>query len=275
MRITIQQKARGRWLNLALLTFILSLTAFAPAVPAQQGNTTYLEGTVLWQQTSGERRALSYQAFALARMMLDRDLRMNRRSKMKRAIIVDVDETILDNSPFQAWSVTHNRPYESQRWTEWCNRAVATAVPGALEFLLYAKSRGVRVFYDSNRKQVEREGTATNLKKVGFPEVNEQTLLVKTDPKSSSKEPRRMAISSRYHVVLLMGDDLNDFSNVFENSKTVSSRNDAVERYQKQFGTRFIVLPNPMYGHWEDAIYGEGKLTEAEKAEKRRKALKD
>jgi len=276
MRITIQQKARGRRLNLALLTFIISLTAFVPAAAQQtQVDNTYLEAAVLWQQSSGERRALSYQTFALARILLDRDLRTNRRSKMKRAIIVDVDDTVLDNSGFQAWRIRNRRPYDEQEWTEWCNRAVATAVPGAVEFLRYANSRGVRVFYISNRKQVEKEGTATNLKQLGFPEVNEQTLLVKTDSKSSSKEPRRVAISSKYKVVLLMGDDLNDFAEVFENSRTGSARIDAVERNKAQFGARFIVLPNPMYGHWEDAIYGEGRLTAAEKAAKRKSMLKE
>jgi 5'-nucleotidase (lipoprotein e(P4) family) len=277
MRIMIQQKARGRWLSLALLTFIVSLTAFAPVVVAQQtqADNTYLEAAVLWQQSSGERRALSYQTFTLARMLLDRDLRANRRSKMKRAIIVDVDDTVLDNSAFEAWMIRNHRPYESSSWTDWCNRAEATAVPGAVEFLRYANSRGVRVFYITNRKLVEKDGTATNLKKVGFPEVNEQTLLVRTDPKSSSKEPRRLSVSSRYRVVLLMGDDLNDFAEVFETSKSLNTRIDATERNKAQFGARFIVLPNPMYGHWEDAIYGEGKLTAAEKAEKRRNALKE
>lgn len=277
MKTNLQRKACARWFNLALLTLILSLTAFAPVVAGQQSqvDNTYLEAAVLWQQSSGERRALSYQTFTLARMLLDRDLRMNRRSKMKRAVIVDVDETVLDNSAFQAWMIKNHRPYEAQSWTEWCNRAVATAVPGAVEFLRYANSRGVRVFYITNRKLTEKEGTATNLKKVGFPEVNEQTLLVSTDPKSSSKEPRRLSISSRYRVVLLMGDDLNDFAEVFETSKTVSTRDDAVVRNKAQFGARFIVLPNPMYGHWEDAIYGEGRLTAGEKAEKRLKALKE
>jgi 5'-nucleotidase (lipoprotein e(P4) family) len=277
MRITIQQKARGRWLNLTLLTFIISLTAFAQQVAAQQtqADNTYLEAAVLWQQSSGERRALSYQSFALARMLLDRDRRANRRSKMKRAIIVDVDDTVLDNSAFEAWMIRNHRPYEAQSWTEWCNRAAATSVPGAVEFLRYANSRGVRVFYITNRKLIEKDGTATNLKKVGFPEVTEETLLVRTDPKSSSKEPRRLSISSRYRVVLLMGDDLNDFAEVFERSKTVSTRIDATERNRAQFGTRFIVLPNPMYGHWEDAIYGEGKMTAAEKIEKRRNALRE
>ena len=240
----------------------------APAVASH-----YNESAVLWQQSSGERNALSYQAFALARMLLDRDLVRPR--KARRAVVVDVDETVLDNSRYQAQLILANQVYGSATWTAWCNRAEASAVPGAVEFLRYANARGVRVFYITNRKDAEKDGTARNLKQLGFPEVNDQTLLVRTDPKSSSKEPRRLSVASRYHIVLLMGDDLNDFTEVFEQSRTVASRLDAVEKSKREFGRRFIVLPNPMYGHWEDAIYGEGKLSEAEKEVKRRKALKN
>lgn len=276
MRLIDNRKRTLQTSGLLLFALTCLVSAFGQTASQQtQADNTHLEAAVLWQQSSGERRALSYQTFTLARMLLDRDLRANRLGKMKRAIIVDVDDTVLDNAAFEAGLIRNHRPYKSSSWTEWCNRAEATAVPGAVEFLRYANSRGVRVFYITNRELVEKDGTATNLKKAGFPEVNEQTLLVRTDPKSSSKEPRRISVSSRYRVVMLMGDDLNDFAEVFENSKSVSTRIDATERNKAQFGTRFIVLPNPMYGHWEDAIYGEGKLTAAEKAQKRRNALKE
>jgi 5'-nucleotidase (lipoprotein e(P4) family) len=208
-------------------------------------------------------------------MLLDRDLRMNRRNRMPRAIIVDLDETIIDNSRYEARLVKEGVPYTSQSYTDWINLAECEAVPGALAFLRYADARGVRVFYITNRKQIEREGTARNLHKLGFPRVNDETLLVKPEGESLSKEPRRQAVSAKYHVVLLMGDDLNDFAAVFENSMTVDSRNESVEQNKAQFGTRFIVLPNPMYGDWESAIYGYNlKLPAAEKAEKRKSALK-
>lgn len=225
-------------------------------------------------QSSGERNALCYQAFALARMVLDRNLRMNRLPRMQRAIIVDLDETILDNSRYEAHLIKERQNYP-KGWTEWINHADATAVPGAVEFLRYAASRRVRVFYVTNRKEIEKEGTARNLKKLGFPEVNDETLLVRTDQNTDSKEARRQAISAKYQVVLLMGDDLNDFAEVFEKSKTVDSRIEAVERFKAQFGTRFIMLPNPMYGDWENSIYNYNfKLTEAEKAAKRSRQLK-
>src|SRR5258707_4249371 len=266
-----------RWLtriSVALLTLFAVVS-----VPGQQrqepADNTYIEGAVLWQQASGERRALSYQAFTLARMMLDRDLRMNRGNRKPRAVIVDLDETILDNSRFEGMLLQKRVNYNQKDWTDWCNRAEASAVPGAIEFLRYAASRGVTVFYITNRNDSQKQGTATNLKKLGFPKVNDQTLLVQTDLKNSTKEPRRQQVGSRFDVVLLMGDDLNDFSDVFENSKTIESRIAAADRYKSEFGKRFIMLPNPMYGNWESAIYGYNfKLTEADKAEKRRSLLK-
>src|SRR5258707_556552 len=266
-----------RWLtriSVALLTLFAVVS-----VPGQQrqepADNTYIEGAVLWQQASGERRALSYQAFALARLMLDRDLRMNRRHGKPRAVIVDLDETILDNGLNEGMQVRNHVNFNQKDWTDWVNRAEATAVPGSVEFLNYAAARGVTVFYITNRNDIQKQGTATNLKNLGFPNVNDQTLLVQTDPKNSSKEPRRQSVGARYRIVLLMGDDLNDFAKVFEDSKTVESRIAASEQFKNEFGKRFIMLPNAMDGDWESAIYGYNfKLSEAEKATKRKSQLK-
>jgi len=260
-------------LALVLLPLLYSLNAIAqaPTEPAQNG---YIEGAVLWQQSSGERRALSYQAFALARMMLDRDLRMNRRLRKPRGVIVDLDETILDNGLNEGMQVKNHVNFNQKDWTAWINRAEATAVPGSVEFLNYAASRGVAVFYITNRNDIQKAGTAANLQKLGFPNVNDQTLLVQTDPKDSSKEPRRQSVGAKYRIVLLMGDDLNDLAKVFEDSKTVASRIAASDRFKNEFGKRFIMLPNAMYGNWEQAIYEYNKLSEEEKAAKRKKQLK-
>jgi 5'-nucleotidase (lipoprotein e(P4) family) len=273
MNVVVHSKTPGPWFALALLILTLSSNAIAQSTqpPADR---EYEVGATLWQQSSGEKRALAYQAFALARMMLDRDL--SHRGRMKRALIVDIDETILDNSAHEVWQIKNQRAFSAKEWTEWCNRAAAVAVPGAVEFLRYATSRGVRVFYITNRKDIEKEGTARNLKKLGFPEVTDETLLIRTDPDTSSKEQRRLAVGRKYRIVLLMGDDLNDFAEVFEKSTTVASRIEAAERNKDQFGVRFILLPNPMYGHWEDVINGDMKgLTEEQKAARRRSLLRD
>jgi len=258
-------------LAVALLSYsLLSASVFAQ----QKADNTYIEAATLWQQTAGEARAVQYQTYLLARLLLDRDLR-NHRIRGRRAIIVDVDETILDNSRYQGMLIKKGVNYP-EGWTEWCNRAEATAIAGAVDFLRYAHSRGVRVFYVTNRKIAEKDGTSRNLKQLGFPEVNDETLLVRTDTASDTKEPRRQAIASHYHVVLLMGDNLNDFSDVFEKSKTVASRLEATEKNRSQFGTRFIVLPNSMYGDWENAIYDYNfDLSSDQKQQKRRALLKD
>ncbi len=276
MKLINRMDVKRAWLYVTLLILASSLNAAAQTpAPAAQADNQYQEGAIVWTQTSGEARALAYQAFNLARMMLDRDLRLNRRGRMKRAIVVDADETVLDNSRFQATLLKNRRNYDAQSWTDWVNRAEAEAVPGAVEFLRYAASKGVRVFYITNRRLAEKQGTATNLKKLGFPDVSDETLLVRTDASSSSKEARRQSVSAKYRIVLLMGDNLNDFAEVFDKSRTIADRLAAVERNKEQFGTRFIVLPNVMYGDWESAVYEyNNKLSDEERAARRRNVLK-
>lgn len=268
------KKARSTrfWLLLLLVSFCPSyIPAQTASQPADKENEVL---AILWQQVSGERRALCYQAFALARMLLDRDLR-NRRLRMRRAIIVDIDETILDTSTYEARNVKERKGYPDG-WVEWMQRAQGKAVPGAVEFLNYANSHGVRVFYVSNRIPLGREATARNLTRLGFPAVNDQTLLLRDDPARESKTARRNAIAAKYHVVLLMGDDLNDFADVFEKSKTIAARIAITDEYKSEFGTHFVVLPNPMYGNWANALYEYNfTLSEQQKAEKRRSWLKD
>lgn len=250
----------------------LSLTMVS-AASAQKVDNEHQVGGILWTQTSGEWTALAYQAFALARMRLDQDLRASRNRRIRRAVIVDVDETVIDNSPYQAMTVKTRTAYESKSWNDWCQKAQAAAIPGAVEFLRYANSRGVRVFYVTNRRESEKQCTARNLRQVGFPDVSDETVLVRTDV--SSKQPRRDGIARKHRVVLLMGDNLNDFAEIFEQSKTIDTRLAATNQNKSNFGTRFIVLPNVMYGAWEEAIYGDpSRLTEEQKAEKRRNTLK-
>jgi 5'-nucleotidase (lipoprotein e(P4) family) len=270
--LTLHRMCAAGLLAIVLSAMASAQTASTAASTPAPADNEYQTGAALWQQSSGEARALQYQAYALARLMLDRDLRIHGKSKLKRAVVVDADETVLDNSRFQAGLVVNREAFTSAAWIDWCNRAKATAIPGAVEFLKYAASRGVSVFYVTNRGTAEKAGTITNLKQLGFPDVTEETLVVRTDV--SSKEPRRQKISERYRIVLLCGDNLADFSSVFE-GKTTEERAAAVDAARKKFGTQFIVLPNPMYGDWENAVYGyASRLSEQEKAAKRKAALK-
>ncbi|WP_110686548.1 5'-nucleotidase, lipoprotein e(P4) family [Salinicola aestuarinus] len=251
-----------------------ALTACAqqPAEPAapQPSLSDELVMATAWMQTSGEYAALSHQAFNLARLSLDRALAADS-GERQPAIIVDVDETVLDNSPYQAWLIASGRHYESDTWNQWVEQASAQPMPGARDFLDYAASRGVEIFYVTNRRDGETDATLANLQRVGFPDADVEHFLPRTD--ASDKTERRQRVAASNWVVLLMGDNLGDFSAGFDR-ETAQARRAAVDAQANAFGARYIVLPNPAYGAWEGAIYGNDfSLDDAEKARARRDHL--
>jgi 5'-nucleotidase (lipoprotein e(P4) family) len=257
--------------------FVNSSTAQKTSPKQQTVDNEYQVSGILYMQKAAEYRALAYQAFNFARMSLDADFEKRNlknlpktERKRPRAVVVDIDETILDNSPHQAFLIINRLPFASDVWTQWVNLRKAKAIPGAAEFLTHANQKGVRVFYVTNRDEIHKQATIDNLKQTGFPDVTDETVIVRTS--DSSKEARRQAISQKYRIVLLMGDNLNDLSNVFE-KKGVGDRFTEVDKTREMFGRKFIVLPNAMYGDWENAIYDYGRLNESEKTQKRREAL--
>jgi len=254
----------------------LPATLLAQTSPSRQAaaDNEYQTGAVLWTQSSAEYRALAFQTFSLAKLRFDQDLaqhRSRRGRSMRSAIIVDADETVLDNSRFQAELILRGVAYTPQAWTAWCDRAEAGAVPGAVEFLNYAFNHGARVFYITNRRQTEKAGTVANLKKLGFPDVSDDTVMIREQGTTASKEARRQSVRSHYRVVLLVGDNLNDFNDDFA-GKSIADRKAQVDRERADFGSHYIVVPNPMYGDWESAVYGNAS-NDAERRERRRAAL--
>ena len=254
-------------------TYAVTKTAAQQTQPAPAADNEYQTGAVLYFQTAAENRALFYQAYNLARLRLDAELKNCKKSrkKMPCAIVTDVDETVLDNSPNQAFLIKNQRAFNQTDWQNWVNRAAAKPLAGAPEFFQYAASQGIKTFYVTNRSEPERAGTAENLRKAGFPEVTNETLLLRGGD-TSSKEPRRQAIAQKHRIVLLIGDNLNDLAQVFER-KPIAERFAAVDNLKNDFGRRFIVLPNPMYGEWENAVYDYKRLSETEKARARQDKL--
>lgn len=225
----------------------------------------------LWMQSSAEFRALSYQAFNLATMNLDAFLGSYTGSKSV-AIIVDADETVIDNSDYEAFLIGQDFGYSSKTWTPWMEAGQAKAMPGAKTFLDFAVAKGVDVFYVTNRKMVGYDGTKKNLENLGFPNVDEKHLLLRTD--SSDKQVRRDSVAKDYEVALLLGDNLNDFTSAFR-KKSVEERFAETDKIKDQWGTRFIVLPNPTYGDWEGSVYNENwGASAAEKDQMRKSYLK-
>lgn len=223
----------------------------------------------LWFQKTPEAKALYLQGFNIAK---ERVLEFKKSAEIKpQAVVVDLDETMIDNSPFQGKMIQSGMPFSNEMWGEWTSLAVAKAMPGAVEFTQFCDSVGVDVIYISNRSISDLAVTMQNMTELGFKFVDENNFYLKEE--KSGKEPRREKVSEKFDIVLLLGDNLNDFSEVFEN------RGDdwgvsLVNQYKNEFGRRFIIFPNPMYGEWEKNVYQHQKnLTEKERFSFRRKAI--
>ncbi len=232
-------------------------------------NNDYLLMSTLYHQKAAENKALSYQAFNIAKLRLDNELRMGRLTKTL-AIVVDIDETVLDNSPFEAKSILENTDYPTY-WNEWCEQASAIPLAGSVEFLTYAQSKGAVVYYITNRKIALLDVTLKNLNEKGFPFADKDHLLMRTD--ASNKEPRRIIVEANHHIVLLMGDNLGDFMHEFDD-KTIEKRFALTDSLKNEFGKRFIVLPNTMYGSWvNELINNNFDLSKEDKIEMLKKNL--
>ncbi|EQB86575.1 5'-nucleotidase (lipoprotein e(P4) family) [Clostridium punense] len=267
---------KKRFALLLTLVLLVSLLSFAIMTVTYSSVNLYEQNVMgtLWVQKSAEFRALSYQTFNLAKVRVQADL-ADESVKKPRTIVVDLDETILDNSQYQAWLIVHGLEHSSSTWNPWTQAGIAPAMPGAVQFLKYCEANEVEVFYISNRKVLDDNsgytGTVKNLKALGFPNVDEEHVLFTTD--SSNKTDRRTIAEDEKHVILYMGDNLNDFLNDFA-KLGVDERVVMTDKYKDEFGSKFIVMPNPMYGEWESAIY-EYKLgaSVAEKAQMRKDKL--
>ena len=250
-------------------------TASAPAVNAGHS----ILNATLYVQSAAEYRAAAIGIYAAATRALDEALadrtrvgateETNDDPAQPPAVIVDVDETVLDNTGFEARVIQAGKTYDAATWKAWTAEGIATAIPGALEFATYAKSRGVTIFYITNRDEDERPGTLRNLQNLGFPVTSETLLLRQNDV--SDKSPRRKQVADRYRVLLVAGDDLNDFANA--RSASWQQRADQIEQRRTWWGTRWFMIPNPMYGSWENAAIGTGGTPE-ERVQRKIQALK-
>ncbi len=245
-----------------------AVPAPAPAWPAANDNLN----AVAWAQTSVEHDLVYREVYRSAREKLERALRdrhwdaLPRADRhgslrgLKPAVIVDIDETVLDNSPYQARLVRDGKTFDKATWAEWCREKAAKPVPGALEFARFAASRGVTVFYLSNRAQELDEVTLDNLRAVGFPIAQGETVFLGLGTVNkdcvqvgSEKGCRRQLVAQHHRVLMQFGDQLGDFVDLPDNSP--AGRRAAVEPYLDWVGERWFVLPNPTYGSWEPALF--------------------
>ena len=220
--------------------------------------------SVLYQQTAAERLAGSLQTFRLAKQALDNALTDPSWSALpgqdiqgkKPAIIVDVDETVLDNTAYEARMILDGTKYPDG-WISWGKEASATEVPGAKYFLNYAAAKGVTIFYITNRVVELKEATQKNLTKLGIPwDQTKETILMRGENNwGSDKGSRRALVAQEYRVLLMAGDNLGDFVDAKDNNLSPQQRKAIVEEYADYWGEKWFMLQNIAYGDWEGALY--------------------
>jgi 5'-nucleotidase (lipoprotein e(P4) family) len=245
----------------------LPTASTAPAAVAANDNLN----AVAWSQTAIEHDLIYLQTYrdAQARLLaalhdrhwdaLGKGDRTTPLRGLKPAVILDIDETVLDNSPFAARMVQGNHEYNEADWAAWCREESARALPGAVEFTQFAAKHGIAVVYISNRAKDLDQATLANLRKAGFPVSGPQsflglgTVVDGCEQAGSEKGCRRQLVAQHYRVLMQFGDQIGDFVDVLAN--TADGRRKAVGDYLPWIGTRWFVLPNPTYGSWEPALF--------------------
>lgn len=228
--------------------------------------------SVLWLQTSTEYAAATTGIYAAATRALQAMAEAEPARVRRMAVVLDVDETVLDNSPYQGQLVFDNATYDSESWDGWIELRTAGAVPGVVDFLRTSQALGVHVAFITNRRCRPRPGTAddcpqvedtlANLRAVGI-ETGATTLLIRGDRPSAECRPflsaaeredgtwsgdktsRRTCVALDYDIVMLFGDQLGDFVE----TEGKGGRDLAAE-YGDYWGTTWFMLPNPTYGGW-------------------------
>jgi len=267
------------------LVFLL-LVAFTGCQTSNQtvdysNNTLY---STLWVQTAAEYEALTYQAYNMAESLLPVAIEDSTWTASLEqedpyfdkppAIILDLDETAIDNSFYEARAILDKSGFDAETWNNWVREAEAEAIKGAVELTNYANELGIEIFYITNRDAEVQSYTVQNLVELGFP-VEEGSVMSNGGRPgwTSAKTERRKLVTESYRVLMLFGDDLNDF--VPARGISIKERKALAEQYSDHWGVRWFVLPNPNYGSWERALYSGDEQSEEEMQQSRLNLLKD
>jgi acid phosphatase len=264
----------------------------APSAAGSARDTHENLNAVLWQQGSAEYQAILRGVYRLAAEQLDRALQDSRWTAIPEqagrpdlpllppAVILDVDETVLDNSPEEAQRVLDRAPYDPARFPSWAGRSLDAFVPGAGEFLRYARGQKVEVFLVTNRSVDLKSATITNLRRLGLEFAENHVLCLGESQWTRDKSARRLKVAADYRVLLLVGDDLGDFVSVTTPGQNgtlqllpPSDRQGLIDRYSGYWENRWFILPNPMYGSWEQSLYPP-TLPDAQALQAKRDALR-
>ena len=223
----------------------------------------------LWYQNAAEVDALYQQGYNVATSKLKELLKQP--TSKPYSIVLDIDETVLSNIPFQVKMVKDGTAFNPKLWDEWVQKAEATPVAGAKEFLQFADKNKVQIYYISDRTDAQVDATIKNLEAQGLPVQGRDHLMFKKEG-DKSKEGRRQEVLKHTNLVMLFGDNLVDFAEF--STKSEADRDKMFEQLKAEFGDKFIIFPNPMYGSWESAVYQGEKKDGKGQSEARLNALK-
>ena len=208
---------------------------------------------LLWMRTSAEYRALAYQGYNVAMNAVKMAVTDPSHQRKPLAIVLDADETVVDNTKLMGESIVNgNGRFDAPWWRQAVHQGKSQAMPGAVEFLNEVHKQGVEIFYVSNRyAPVNLDVTIQNFKELGFPSVDKDHVLL--FEKDSDKQPRFDMIAKKYYVIVYMGDNAGDFP-IGTKGKTLAERNAIIDAHKEDFGTTFVVFPNPAYGSWVSSL---------------------
>jgi len=242
-----------------LLLLCLSVISCSAIQPQHDGPRNNLLYAVAWQQTAAEYQALYYQGFNLARLQVESAVERRRNHDRPLAVISDLDATLLDAAEYWGYQVGRDTDFfDDVAWDAWIAENRLSATPGALEFLQFCAANSVEVFYVSNRDQGENTDAyaLAQLEKLGFPYADPDHVTILRE--SSNKQAIQEEIMAEYEVILLLGDNLNDFSRRYYVTD-IEQRERLMAEDRNAYGTQYILFPNPTDGHWIRAIYGDSE----------------
>ncbi len=216
----------------------------------------------LYMLTSAEYRAACHQCFRWAEMIVQlkqqlRRAEVNSANAKPLAVVMDLDETILDNGWFQSQQIRDQVAFDMQRWSTWEEQGAekVRVIPGAVAFVKKLRELGVAPVFISNRNNKALKQTMETLERfeIGVPE---NQVLLADDQTGSDKTSRRAKVEQLFDVVLYLGDNLRDFDERFKFNPAsgIEDRNQVVDELSGKFGIEWIILPNPSYGEWTKAL---------------------
>jgi 5'-nucleotidase (lipoprotein e(P4) family) len=207
----------------------------------------------LYMLTSAEYKACCFQTFRLATFLAKEKLEARTDTTKPPAVVMDLDETILDNGWFQSKQIRDQLRFDQFRWERWEKTGGDNVriIPGAKKFIAKLKEMGIQPVYITNRNNAAREQTMSVLKRFEI-DVPEEQLLCADATTGSNKTSRRELVAEKFQVLLYVGDNLRDFDERFRFDRTQigDKRGQAVEELQDKFGDEWVILPNPSYGEW-------------------------